>query len=120
MDARAMLLAGMLMAAITVAAATTSSKVASSFDWSGFKLSHIKGLKRPLLVAIGSKGFAACGYIDIATTDKLGDACIIFTGVNEFEDLANSEVKKVSAAAAALGCREGMRGYEALNLLRWI
>ena len=95
-----------------------SVKMSAAFDWSGFEQSCIDGLARPLLVCKGSKGFAACGYIDVATTDKLGEACVIFTGVNTCDDFLESDVVKVSEAAAALGCTVGMRGSDAMELLR--
>ena len=89
-----------------------------SFNWDGFENSHIQGLARPLLVAKGSKGYAACAYIDVATAEKLNEACIIFSGVNTCDDFVDAEVKKVSPAAEALGCAVGMKGGDALELLR--
>ena len=91
---------------------------ARGFNWRGFERSHIGGLARPLLVARGSKGFAACGYIDVETANKLNEACVIFTGVATCDDFLDAEVKKVSDAAAALGCTVGMRGADALERVR--
>lgn len=88
------------------------------FDWTGFERSRIEGLARPLVLARGSKGFAACGYIDVATCDKLEEACIIFTGVNSCEDFVESEVIRRSEAAASLGVEAGMRGSDALERIR--
>ena len=51
----------------------------------GFECSRIDGLARPLLVAKGSKGYAACAYVDIAAADKFGEACVIFSGVATHE-----------------------------------
>ena len=95
-----------------------ASSTSTSFNWRGFERSLVAGLARPLLVARGSKGFAACGYIDVATADKLDEACIIFTGVNTCDDFVEADVKKVSVAAEALGCTVGMRGADAMELLR--
>ena len=89
-----------------------------AFDWTGFKQSRIDGLARPLLVAQGSKGYAACAYVDVATADKLGEALVVFSGVATCDDFVASEVKRASKAAVALGVAEGMRGGEALELLR--
>ena len=88
------------------------------FDWRGFERHAIGGLKRPLLVAVGTRGYAACGYIDVATADKLEEACVIFTGVDTCDDFLDADVQRVSEAATALGVRVGMQGDEALELLR--
>ena len=101
-----------------IAALARSDDASGGFPWSGFKRSLISGLARPLLVAQGSKGFAACGYVDIATCNKLNEAAIIFTGVNTCDEFLGKEVVKVSEAAAALGCKVGMPGVEAMELLR--
>jgi len=84
----------------------------------GFECSCIGGLARPLLVAKGSKGFAACAYIDAATAEKLGEPCVIFSGVNTCADFLTSDVKKVNAAAEKLGISVGMAGKDALEILR--
>ena len=46
--------------------------MAAAFDWIGFEQSLISGLARPLLVARGSKGYAACAYINL---DAAGSLC---------------------------------------------
>ena len=89
-----------------------------SFSWKGFERSLITGLARPLLVARGSKGYAACGYVDVAAADKFGEACIIFSGVSTCDDFLASDVKKVSEKASALGITVGQKGAEAIELLR--
>ena len=98
--------------------ASTTMSADATFDWSGFEQYLIPGLARPLLLAKGAKGYAACGYIDVATADKLEEACIIFTGVNTCDDFLNSDVKKVSAKAEALGCFVGQSGSAAMEMLR--
>mmetsp|Transcript_27799 Transcript_27799/g.85272 ORF Transcript_27799/g.85272 Transcript_27799/m.85272 type:complete len:89 (+) Transcript_27799:131-397(+) len=84
----------------------------------GFECSRIDGLARPLLVAKGNKGFAACAYVDTATAEKLGEACCIFSGVSTCADFLESDVKAVNASAADLGIAVGMKGSEALAKLR--
>eukprot|EP00941_MAST-03F_sp_MAST-3F-sp1_P000218 g218.t1 len=90
-----------------------------SFNWNGFEKSRIE-LNLPLLVikSIRTKGVAACGYIDIETANKLGEVVAIFTGVSDFNSFLSAEVKKVSNAAAALGIKIGMKGFDALNRMR--
>lgn len=92
--------------------------MASSFDWTGFEKSEITGLARPLLVAKGSKGYAACAYVDTAAAEKFNEACVIFTGVANHDAFLDAEVKKASQKALLLGIRIGMKGRAALNLLR--
>ena len=84
----------------------------------GFECSKIGGLTKPLLVAKGSKGFAACAYIDAGTAEKLGEPCIIFSGVATCGDFLTSDVKKVNSLAADLGISVGMLGKDALEKLR--
>ena len=118
---------GLLLAAVITTSAAKllrapplvmSAASSGGFSWIGFEQSLIGGLARPLLVAKGTKGYAACAYIDTATADKLGEACIIFSGVNTCDDFIEADVKKVSVAAAELGCKVGMRGGDALELIR--
>ncbi|MFT7642202.1 MAG: hypothetical protein ACI9G1_003959 [Pirellulaceae bacterium] len=75
-------------------------------------------LKRPLLIITGSKGSLACGYLNIATFEKLDEAAAIVSGVGDYEDMARAEVQQVSPAAEALGVKIGMTGAAALELFR--
>lgn len=75
-------------------------------------------LARPLLVARGSKGFAACAYIDEKTAELLGEACVIFSGVSSHEDFLGAQVKRVNPSAEKLGIAVGMPGRDALELIR--
>jgi len=49
-------------------------------NWSGLSKEHIQ-LQLPLLIIKGSKGFLACGYVNVETCNKTGEACAIVTGV---------------------------------------
>jgi uncharacterized protein YunC (DUF1805 family) len=71
----------------------------------------------PLLVAKGKKGFVMCGYLDVATADKLGVAAAVVRGVKTVDDLMEKDVTDVSKAAAKLGVAPGMTGRKALELL---
>ena len=84
----------------------------------GFECSRIDGLARPLLVAKGSKGYAACAYVDIAAADKFGEACVIFSGVATHEAFLDATVAKASKAAKTLGVKDGMPGRDALELIK--
>jgi uncharacterized protein YunC (DUF1805 family) len=84
----------------------------------GFECSRIDGLARPLLVAKGSKGYAACAYITTDAADKFGEACVIFSGVATHKAFLDAPVAKASKAAKALGVKDGMPGRDALALIR--
>ncbi len=86
-------------------------------DWTGFDRFHVD-LKRPLLLARGSKGVLACGYLKVESFTKNGDAGAIVTGVSDFEEMLKADLIAVSASAAALGLHVGMKGRDALELLR--
>ena len=70
-----------------------------------------------VLLIMGEHGFLGCGYLSVATADKVGDALAVVTGVGCFDDMLTAQVKGVSPAAAALGVRSGMTGREALTLM---
>jgi len=86
-------------------------------NWDGFDRFHI-GLKRPLLLVRGSQGVLACGYLNIATCNKTGEAAAIVTGVDVFDDMLDKELISVSDAAQAMGLAEGMTGRDALERFR--
>lgn len=67
-----------------------------------------------ILVIKGKSGFLGCGYISLETAEKVGDAVAIVSGVKNFDDMLNAQVKSVSSAAAELGVDPGMSGRDAL------
>lgn len=89
----------------------------SPLDLNDYRLERID-LALPLLIIEGSKGILACGYVDAATCDKTGEACAIVTGVMTHEDMLESPIRVVSAAAASLGVEIGMTGAQALVLMQ--
>ncbi len=86
-------------------------------DWSDFKLCR-HPLKRPLLIATGPQGSLACGYLNVETFEKLGEAVAIVRGVDDFDAMRSATVQAISSEAAALGIAPGMTGEQALALLR--
>lgn len=74
-------------------------------------------LARPLLVMKAAKGFLACGYINVETTNKTGEACAIVTGVSSYDDMLAAKVSVVSTVAQELGVAIGDSGSEALAKL---
>lgn len=77
----------------------------------------VSGLAAPLMIIQAKGGMLACGYISIETCDRLREVCCTVSGVKSPEDMAGAEVKAVSRAAEAAGCRPGMTGEEALMLM---
>jgi len=73
--------------------------------------------KAKLLLIQGSRGFLGCGYLNVATANKLGEHVALVTGVGSFDDMLTARVIQVSDAAAESGVAEGMSGQEALALL---
>lgn len=72
-------------------------------------------LAKPLLILKAAKGFLACGYINVETTNATGEAAAIVKGVNSFDDMKKASVVAVSKAAQALGVEVGDTGETALT-----
>jgi uncharacterized protein YunC (DUF1805 family) len=72
-------------------------------------------LKSPLLVIKAPKGVMGCGYLNIETFNRTGEAAVIVRGVNTHEDMLKAKVAAVSEAARALGIEVGVTGAEALE-----
>ena len=79
-----------------------------------FEKFHI-ALKSPLLVIKAPKGVMGCGYLNIETFNRTGEAAVIVRGVNTHEDMLKVKVVAVSEAARALGIEIGVTGAEALE-----
>ncbi|MDR1941688.1 MAG: DUF1805 domain-containing protein [Endomicrobium sp.] len=62
----------------------------------------------------GSKGFIMCGYLNMDTADKFNNIAAIAVGVKCIDDMLNTKIVKVSAAAKNFGINEGMPVKEAL------
>jgi len=75
------------------------------------------GLKKPLLIVKGEKGFLACGYINPETCNKTDEACAIVTGVATYDDMYKASVVAVSNKASALGIKVGDSGESAVKKL---
>ena len=75
-------------------------------------------LARPLLVMKAPKGILGCGYINVETCNKTGEACAIVTGVNTFDEMRKAKVVAASDKAVELGIQMGETGQAALDKLR--
>jgi len=81
-----------------------------------FEKFHI-ALKSPLLVIKAPKGVMGCGYLNVETFNRTGEAAVIVRGVNTHEDMLKAKVVAASDAARSLGIEPGITGAEALQKL---
>jgi uncharacterized protein YunC (DUF1805 family) len=81
-----------------------------------FEKFHV-ALKSPLLVIKAPKGVMGCGYLNIETFNRTGEAAVIVRGVNTHEDMLKARVVAASEAARTLGIEPGITGAEALQKL---
>jgi uncharacterized protein YunC (DUF1805 family) len=86
-------------------------------NWDGLERHRID-LKLPLLVVRGTRGVLACGYLNVETFNKTGEAGAIVSGVRTFDDMLTAKVVAASTAAAQAGILPGMTGAEVVELIR--
>jgi len=58
-----------------------------------------------------------CGFLNVDAAERLGVAAAVVSGVKNFDDVLNAEIKAVTSKAGSFGVRVGMRGAEALKVL---
>ena len=63
-----------------------------------------------------AKGYLMCGYLNLDAADKFGDAAVLVGGA-DFAAVLHNPIKGTTAAAKALGVRDGMTGEEAAEIL---
>jgi uncharacterized protein YunC (DUF1805 family) len=78
---------------------------------------HVKLQNADLLLILGGRGYIMCGYLNMETAEKKGDAAVMVTGVSSFEEMLSAKVASVSSFGKELGIKEGMTGREALSFL---
>jgi uncharacterized protein YunC (DUF1805 family) len=61
----------------------------------------------PLVLIEGNKGFIMCGYLNIDAAESLGATAAVVSGVNNWEDVVNAEIKVATLKARALGLEPG-------------
>jgi uncharacterized protein YunC (DUF1805 family) len=86
-------------------------------DWTGLERHRID-LAKPLLLIRGSRGILGCGYLNVDTFDKTGEAAAIVTGVGDFDAMLEARTIAVSHRGRELGAEVGMPGETVLSLFR--
>ncbi|HOW28369.1 MAG TPA: DUF1805 domain-containing protein [Elusimicrobiota bacterium] len=71
----------------------------------------------PLLLIQAEKGYVMCGYLDIRTAEKLGQAAAIVRGVKDFSQFLDAPITEATPAALRLGVQIGMTARAALERL---
>ncbi len=71
----------------------------------------------PLVMIIGRTGFVMCGFLNMEAAEKLNVTAAMVSGVRNFDDVLEAEVKAVTSRAEGKGIRVGMKGKDAVKLL---
>ena len=75
-------------------------------------------LQNAVLVFVAAeKGFVMCGYLNIETAEKLGDAACVVRGVKTASGLLEAKIEALTSKAKLFGIEIGMTGREALERL---
>jgi uncharacterized protein YunC (DUF1805 family) len=72
----------------------------------------------PLLIVIAEKGFVMCGFLNVEAAEKFNVTAAVVSGVKTFDDVLNGQVKAVTSKAKSLGVQTGMKGADALKLMK--
>lgn len=70
----------------------------------------------PLLAIIGRTGFVMCGFLNAEAAEKFNVAAAIVSGVKNFEDVLEAEIKTATSKARSMGVKLGMTGKEAIKM----
>lgn len=84
--------------------------------WNGLERHEIP-LAQTLLLVKGSRGIAACPYLNVEMFEKTGEACIIIPAAR-IDGMLDSKVTALTPKARELGIEIGMPGREALDKIR--
>lgn len=73
--------------------------------------------KAPLVVLKGEKGYVMCGYLNLASAEKLGDIGVRVTGVSDIKSVLDNKVLECTSEASKLGIKPGDRIADIIALL---
>jgi uncharacterized protein YunC (DUF1805 family) len=76
---------------------------------------QIKLPKANLVLATTARGYICCGFLDLKTSDKLGDIACKVTGVRTINGLLQSRIIAVSSKAKSKGIKKGMVAREVIE-----
>ncbi len=71
----------------------------------------------PLVMIIGRTGFVMCGFLNVEAAEKLNVTAAMVSGVRNFDDVLEAEVKAVTSRAERKGIKVGINGKDAVKLL---
>lgn len=71
-----------------------------------------------IVVLKAKKGYVMCGYLNIDTAERLGDAACMVTSVKNTQDALKAKIKTCTSKAKQIGIKEGMTGEEAIKKLQ--
>jgi len=71
----------------------------------------------PLVMIIGRTGFVMCGFLNMEAAEKLNVTAAMVSGVRNFDDVLEAEVKAITSRAERKGIKVGMKGKDAVKLL---
>jgi len=66
---------------------------------------------------IGQPRFVRCGFLTMATAEKLDVAAAMVSGVRNFDDVLRAEIKAATSKVQIKGIKVGMKGKETVKLL---
>ena len=71
----------------------------------------------PLLLIKYDEVIIGCGYFSIETMENLGQVACTVSGVNNFDEVINSEIKEFTPQASQRGAKKGMVVREFIDSL---
>jgi len=71
----------------------------------------------PFLMVVGRTGFVMCGFLNMDTAERLNVLAAMVSGVKDFDDVLEAEVKAATSKAQMKGIKLGMKGKEAIKRL---
>jgi uncharacterized protein YunC (DUF1805 family) len=72
----------------------------------------------PLVIIKAPKGYVMCGYLDMATAEKMADTACLVRGVSSPKEMLEREVMDATSKATQMGIQRGMKVKEAISRLK--
>jgi uncharacterized protein YunC (DUF1805 family) len=71
----------------------------------------------PIVMIKGRKGYVMCGYLNMQTAEKLGDAAALVRGVKDRQSIMKATIEETTTAGQSLGLQKGKKVEEVIGLL---